>query len=160
ITISGNEGADAGAGLANGGVLQQSTVAFAAGACPGSGWSAWGAVDGQTPSGTLSVGSTYSVTATVTGGLCYRYRYVATDNVGNVETETSVAIVQGGAPPANLVAPAISDSQGHAPPFEGDTLNATQGTWSGDNPITYTYQWQSCGYKAAVLNDNPVAYWR
>jgi Concanavalin A-like lectin/glucanases superfamily len=42
-------------------------------------------------------------------------------------------------PPVNTVAPAISGT-----PQAGQTLTASTGTWTGTQPITYTYQWQSC----------------
>jgi hypothetical protein len=45
----------------------------------------------------------------------------------------------GGTPPVNAVAPAIS-----APYYvSGQIITTTDGTWSGDLPITFSYQWQS-----------------
>jgi hypothetical protein len=43
----------------------------------------------------------------------------------------------GGVAPSNSVAPAISGVQ-----IVGQTLNTTNGTWTGDPTITFTYQWQ------------------
>lgn len=40
--------------------------------------------------------------------------------------------------PSNTVAPVASGNAA-----EGQTLSCTTGTWSGDTPITYAYQWQS-----------------
>jgi DNA-binding beta-propeller fold protein YncE len=42
-------------------------------------------------------------------------------------------------PPTNTVAPAVSGSA-----QVGGELSVTDGTWTGTDPITYTYQWQRC----------------
>jgi RHS repeat-associated protein len=45
----------------------------------------------------------------------------------------------GGESPAYATLPSISGSA-----IEGRVLAATAGTWEGDTPLAYTYQWQSC----------------
>jgi alpha-tubulin suppressor-like RCC1 family protein len=40
--------------------------------------------------------------------------------------------------PVNVAVPIISDTA----PYNGETLTATSGTWTGSGVITYTYQWQ------------------
>ena len=42
-------------------------------------------------------------------------------------------------PPSNTALPTISGSAS-----QGSVLSASPGSWSGDNPITFTYQWQRC----------------
>ena len=49
------------------------------------------------------------------------------------------AIVQGSASPRNVQPPTISGS-----PVVGATQTADPGTWSGTQPITFTYQWRTC----------------
>jgi hypothetical protein len=49
------------------------------------------------------------------------------------------AVVQGSSRPRNIASPSISGS-----PVLGATQTADPGTWSGTQPITFTYQWRSC----------------
>ena len=42
-------------------------------------------------------------------------------------------------PPANTAVPALSGSA-----LQGQTLTSSSGSWSGDTPITFAYQWQRC----------------
>jgi alpha-tubulin suppressor-like RCC1 family protein len=51
------------------------------------------------------------------------------------------ARVSVGTQPTNTAAPAISSEGSWR---EGRTVNATTGTWTGTQPISYSYQWESC----------------
>jgi hypothetical protein len=60
-------------------------------------------------------------------------------NIGGKKTYfKSGPFSSGGNAPVNILAPLIS-----APYYvAGQTITTTNGTWSGDAPITYSYQWQ------------------
>ena len=65
---------------------------------------------------------------------------VTADNEGGVVTETAAASSEiVAAPPRETTPPAVTG--GVAP---GDTLTADEGTWTGTDPVIYTYQWQRC----------------
>lgn len=49
------------------------------------------------------------------------------------------------APPANTAAPAITGTA-----QVGRTLTATTGSWSGDTPMTFAFQWQRCDASGAT----------
>jgi hypothetical protein len=52
---------------------------------------------------------------------------------------TSATAAQAQYAPVNTVAPTISGT-----PAAGHTLTANEGTWTGDQPLVYTYQWHRC----------------
>jgi hypothetical protein len=66
----------------------------------------------------------------------------AKNSVASAETTSSAsAVVLVPEPPSNTELPAISGTA-----RDGQTLNASTGTWSGRAPISYIYQWQSCNW--------------
>jgi len=82
----------------------------------------------------------YTVTTTDVG---HKLRVdVTASNSGGAGTASSVptAVVSArGAGPANSKAPVVTGTA-----QEGSTLSVDNGTWTGTNPISYTYQWQRC----------------
>ena len=88
-----------------------------------------------------TTGSTYQCTVegfSFTNGV-YELRALITDNAGNTYTTTSASTRSDNAAPAGTSPPVII---GRA--WTAQTLKASTGTWSGTEPFTYVYQWQSC----------------
>jgi hypothetical protein len=70
-----------------------------------------------------------------------RVQVTATNSSGSgTATSRPTNTVQAtGAAPKNTGAPTISGTQ-----KEGSALSVSNGSWTGTNPITFTYQWQRC----------------
>ncbi len=51
-------------------------------------------------------------------------------------------------PPANTAVPSISGTV-----RDGQTLSASAGTWEGTEPLSYSYQWQSCNTGGSECTD-------
>jgi hypothetical protein len=71
--------------------------------------------------------------------------------VGYVPSPVSAASAQYG--PTNTARPTISDTT----PQTGQTLSAAPGTWTGDQPIAFSYQWQRCNAAGAACVAIPGA---
>lgn len=71
-----------------------------------------------------------------------RVRVTATssDGASTIAYSQLTDVVTGGVPPSNSEEPRITGS-----PVVGQRLSASTGTWSGDQPITFAYQWVRCG---------------
>lgn len=52
------------------------------------------------------------------------------------------------APPANTAPPSVTGTA-----QAGRTLTATTGSWSGDTPMTFGFQWQRCGASGGTCGD-------
>ena len=79
-------------------------------------------------------------------GHTIRSRVIATnsDGTASANSNPTVVIKASAGPPVNRSAPTITGT-----PQEGQTLTAQRGTWSGEQPITYTYQWSRCDQTGA-----------
>jgi hypothetical protein len=75
-------------------------------------------------------------------GHTIRVRVTATNSVGrtNATSVPTGVVTRAGAAPVSSAPPTIAGT-----PQEGQTLTADHGTWSGTQPITYSYQWLRCG---------------
>ncbi|HLM87302.1 MAG TPA: hypothetical protein VK272_14065 [Solirubrobacteraceae bacterium] len=58
----------------------------------------------------------------------------------------------GGTAPSNTALPVLSGKA-----VDGQLLETTKGTWSGTEPITYTYQWQACNRQGKECENLPSA---
>jgi len=104
--------------------------------CPNDGGAADGSNCAQIGNATAS---TYRVREADVG-LRIRVRVTATNSDGSASAVSNpTGVVQGSARPRNLSLPTIS-----GPPVLALTLTASPGTWSGTQPITYSYQWRRC----------------
>ncbi|MBV9214511.1 MAG: hypothetical protein JOZ25_12800 [Actinobacteria bacterium] len=94
-----------------------------------------------------ATGQTYQLTP---GDVGSRLRAVvtATGPAGTTPADSGATAVVQAAPPANGDRPAVSGT-----PEDGQTLTATNGTWSGAGPFTYTYQWERCDSQGQNCQD-------
>jgi hypothetical protein len=83
-------------------------------------------------------------------GHTLRVRVTATNSAGSAAatSDQSATVASLGTAPASTAAPTISGT-----PKEGQTLTASNGTWSGTTPMTFTYQWQRCDANGANCAD-------
>ncbi|MEA2475147.1 MAG: large repetitive protein, partial [Thermoleophilaceae bacterium] len=85
-----------------------------------------------------ATGSTY-VLVSADVGRTIRVEVTGTNSGGNAVATSSQTAVVAARAPANTAAPAISGTA-----RDGQTLSATDGTWSGTPTVTFTRQWQRC----------------
>jgi hypothetical protein len=73
---------------------------------------------------------------------------VTASNAGGKATATSSptpAVAASGSTPNDVVKPSISGD-----PRDGSSLTAAVGTWTGTQPISYSYQWNRCDQSGAA----------
>jgi hypothetical protein len=72
-------------------------------------------------------------------GHTLRVKVIATNLSGKGEAESAPTALVGGVGPSNLIAPTVLGLD-----ITGQTLTASEGTWTGTEPISYSFQWQQC----------------
>jgi Concanavalin A-like lectin/glucanases superfamily/Ig domain of plant-specific actin-binding protein len=89
--------------------------------------------------------SAYAVSG-VDVGTTIRAVVTATNSAGSVSARSAVTptVRAANTPPANTSPPTITGAA-----RQGQTLTANPGTWSGTQPINYTFQWQDCDSNGA-----------
>ncbi|GIU96055.1 MAG: hypothetical protein KatS3mg012_2512 [Gaiellaceae bacterium] len=98
-------------------------------------------------------GTTY-VVASADVGNRIRLRVTATNSDGSAAAVSDpTAVVTETAGPVNRGEPAISGT-----PAVGQRLQATQGSWEGAQPITFTYQWVRCGADGGLPDGSNCAF--
>jgi hypothetical protein len=89
-----------------------------------------------------------AVTLVMTSSGSTRIRFASRETTTPPElvVETQTGTPPPARAPANTTAPTISGTA-----QQGQTLTASPGSWTGTDPITYTYQWQRCGSSCANI---------
>jgi RHS repeat-associated protein len=98
--------------------------------------------------------STYQPTSTDVGSRV-RVKVTATNSAASTTAYSLAQAITAAGAPVNTARPSVS---GQA--TDGQTLTATSGSWGGNTPLSYSYQWQQCTYPSQVLADAPSAYLR
>ncbi len=94
-----------------------------------------------------ATGSAYTQVAADVGGTL-RVVVTATNAGGSASATSAQSGVVAPAAPVNTALPAISGTA-----QDGQTLSATNGTWTGTPVITYVYQWRRCDAAGATCAD-------
>ena len=91
---------------------------------------------------TTAAGASILATYTVVGadvGHKLKAKVIAKNIAGSAAAESAATAEVGGVAPENILAPTIVGLA-----VTGQTLTATEGTWKGTEPISYSFQWQLC----------------
>ena len=92
--------------------------------------------------------TTYTITKNDIGHtLRFQVQAKNADGKATAESNETSVVAKSGAP-ANTAAPTISGD-----PIVGQHLTASNGTWTGNTPITYTVTWQTCNASQSSCNN-------
>jgi len=120
------------------------------------------AADGGLPDGSNcpTIGGATSSTYTLTGadvGQRLRVQVTASNTAGSaaVASNPTAIVTQSPTvgPPSNTIEPSISGT-----PVQGRFLFASIGTWTGEAPISYAYQWVRCGSNGGLPDGSNCAF--
>jgi glucose/arabinose dehydrogenase len=102
----------------------------------------WDFGDGTTPIETTNATATheYSTAGTFIATLTVRDNHAATSAPATLQIEVSNPLTT----PQNVTSPTVEGT-----PRVGQTLTANNGTWTGSEPLEFTYQWLGCSTTAA-----------
>ena len=81
-------------------------------------------------------------------GHTLKVKVIAKNVAGTGSAESAATGEVGGVPPSNVIAPLIV-----AAPVAGIVATATEGTWTGTEPITYAFQWIHCNNKGEACSE-------
>ena len=82
-----------------------------------------------------------------------RVKVTATNALGSASATSAPTAAVKGNPPNNTQTPTVS---GEA--REGQTLQASEGEWTGTKPITYSYNWRSCNAESKCTEATGASY--
>ncbi len=81
-------------------------------------------------------------------GHTLRVKVIATNLSGKGEAESAPTAIVSGVGPSNALAPTVLGLD-----ITGQTLTATEGLWTGTEPISYSFRWQQCSKAGTECED-------
>jgi RHS repeat-associated protein len=85
-------------------------------------------------------------------GNAIRFTVTATNAEGTTSASAEATVPVTAIPPTNTAPPSITGE-----PKDGQQLTASSGSWTGPQPISYSYQWQRCNSTGESCSSVPSA---